>query len=424
LEACQCRAEIAENSLGTLSAQLNAAEMERDKLHERLGEATEQTESQREDMARKMNNLSTEIEHANEKNAVLGIELNDARIAAIQVQEQLDIKVSSLESDLLELKQESTAKALEVEGLQKELETAHQSLVDTACSRDHLEAQRESQQKEMTQQIGRLLTQVDCAEEKNTASSSERKDGTTDPLRMEEQLSPEIKSLKIDPLESNQNRATKASELEGLHEEVQSVQKSLGDAAMNRDEPVAGKKKVQPEIGSMQSNLAEINTATAAEGAAVGKLLDELKEFESLESNLAEITNATAAEGAAVGKLLEELKNDRSSLIDTTSVEDELTSLKSTVYADPTMAEKNCVSIATDNPCLESDNSNELDEAAIANQLSPHEGSVEEFSAAANNPIATGTASVTGSAGITNSREQEIQKKKKKKKKKRSKGKH
>eukprot|EP00584_Thalassiosira_punctigera_P020587 CAMPEP_0172563976 /NCGR_PEP_ID=MMETSP1067-20121228/102511_1 /TAXON_ID=265564 ORGANISM="Thalassiosira punctigera, Strain Tpunct2005C2" /NCGR_SAMPLE_ID=MMETSP1067 /ASSEMBLY_ACC=CAM_ASM_000444 /LENGTH=76 /DNA_ID=CAMNT_0013354533 /DNA_START=21 /DNA_END=248 /DNA_ORIENTATION=+ len=72
-----------------------------------LDKMTKQMKSQGQEAARKIESLSTEIKHANEKNAALSTDLNDAAKAASWVQEKLISEIESLKKEVLKSKQDS-----------------------------------------------------------------------------------------------------------------------------------------------------------------------------------------------------------------------------------------------------------------------------------------------------------------------------
>ena len=129
--------------------------------------------SKKEEMAQRMEILSTEIEHANEKKSSLSTELDDTKKAASQQHERFNIQIFSLEADLLESRQEEER----LDSVVKSLECSHAAAL--ACLEDGNNAAIDdlvSKKREMTQRIEILSTDIEHANEKSSSLSTELDD--------------------------------------------------------------------------------------------------------------------------------------------------------------------------------------------------------------------------------------------------------
>eukprot|EP00579_Thalassiosira_antarctica_P025627 CAMPEP_0202003498 /NCGR_PEP_ID=MMETSP0905-20130828/9060_1 /ASSEMBLY_ACC=CAM_ASM_000554 /TAXON_ID=420261 /ORGANISM="Thalassiosira antarctica, Strain CCMP982" /LENGTH=568 /DNA_ID=CAMNT_0048560641 /DNA_START=86 /DNA_END=1792 /DNA_ORIENTATION=+ len=252
---------------------------------------------EKQEMAQRIDSLSTETKLADEKNIALGKELNDAKNAARQMQEQLNskidvvkaarnaqeqlnakieshvvkaasqaqvqlkFKIESLSADLLESKRDSAtnlavlaARSADVESLQKELEAVQKSLVDATMSTDLLLTEKDSMQKDMDEVTSKM----------NEISAAK------DSMQLE------IKSLHGKVEEST---AAKAKEVENLQMELEST-------TAKSDELLAEKDSLQHKLETLESNVARI---TAAKGVELGNIK---KELESVRLSRIDATNA------------------------------------------------------------------------------------------------------------------------------------
>jgi len=312
-ECALAEKEVVKKSNSKLTLQMIVEKEELSNKVELLADAREKSEQRSEGLLGELESVRASL--VNTKTT------SDELLAA---KDSLQQEVKTLQCTVTEM---TAAKATAFESLHKELE------ISTA-KRDELSVKKDSMQKEI----------FDITKKRDELSASD------------ESMQLQIKSLLI---EVSRVTSAKATEVENLQKELKSVQKSLSDTSTKLDEFSASNDAKQQEIESLQANVNELTVTKEAEienlQLELGKvqtslndainMRDELAatktvmqlEIDALQRNLSEVTDSKEAQ---IGNLRKEFETMQTSLNDTLTMRDELSSANMLVVAEISAAKE------------------------------------------------------------------------------------